>query len=165
MGLALEILKEMWDKPFYFKGGYRANIFGIHKPWKYEESSIRSTLSRLHKDELVEKKTGNWIITNKGKEYFNKNRNILLNFKSLFKTTSPKNLIVMFDIPEERRVERRWLRLHLKKFKYHMIQKSVWVGPSPLPKEFLDYIKEIKLRAYIKTFKLAKPYKTNSDKN
>ena len=29
-----------------------------------------------------------------------------------------------------------------KKFHYVMIQKSVWRGPSPLPKEFLDYIKK-----------------------
>ncbi len=46
----------------------------------------------------------------------------------------------------------------LKKFGYIMIQKSVWVGPSPLPKEFKDYMKEIKLDKCIKTFKLEKSY-------
>jgi hypothetical protein len=39
-----------------------------------------------------------------------------------------------------------------------MIQKSVWVGPSPLPKEFMDYVKEIGLKDNLKTFKLAKSY-------
>ena len=65
----------------------------------------------------------------------------------------------MFDIPVEKKGEREWFRWHLKKFGYIMIQHSVWVGPSPLPKEFLDYVKSIKLDKCIKTFKLEKPYK------
>ena len=64
----------------------------------------------------------------------------------------------MFDILETRKAEREWFRWHLKKFNYVMIQKSVWVGPSPLPKEFMDYIEKIKLKSAIKTFKLAKAY-------
>ena len=64
----------------------------------------------------------------------------------------------MFDIPEIKKVERNWLRWHLKKFNYIMIQKSVWVGPSPLPKEFLDYIKSIGLEDGIKIFKLARGF-------
>lgn len=67
----------------------------------------------------------------------------------------------MFDIPEPKKAEREWFRFHLKKFNYEMIQRSVWVGPSPLPKEFLDYLKEIKLTEYVKTFKLDKPYNKN----
>ena len=68
----------------------------------------------------------------------------------------------MFDVPEPKKAEREWLRWHLKKFNYVMIQKSVWVGPSPLPKDFLDYIKKIDLKDSIKTFKLAKGYKENN---
>ena len=64
----------------------------------------------------------------------------------------------MFDIPEVQKAEREWLRWHLKKFHYFMIQKSVWVGPSPLPKKFLDYIKSIKIENGVKTFKLARGY-------
>jgi len=67
--------------------------------------------------------------------------------------------LVMFDVPTERKSEREWLRWHLKKFGYIMIQQSVWVGPSPLPKEFNNYIKSIKLDNCIKTFKLERPYK------
>ena len=82
-------------------------------------------------------------------------------FVSPFSKKSPKNLLVMFDIPEVKKAEREWFRFHLRQFGYKMIQKSVWVGPSPLPKDFLDYIKDIKLKECIKTFKLAKPYDTN----
>src|SRR3989344_3483501 len=60
-------------------------------------------------------------------------------FLSPFKENSPKNLIVMYDIPHTMKKERDWFRRHLVKFDYIMFQKSVWVGPSPLPKDFLDY--------------------------
>lgn len=79
-------------------------------------------------------------------------------FISSFKEDAPKNLIVMYDIPHNLKKERDWFRRHLIKFGYVMIQKSVWVGPSPLPKDFLDYLKEIKIGDKFKTMKLAKPY-------
>ncbi|MBN2094372.1 MAG: CRISPR-associated endonuclease Cas2 [Candidatus Zambryskibacteria bacterium] len=65
----------------------------------------------------------------------------------------------MFDVPESKRAERNWLRWHLKEFQYHMIQQSVWVGPSPLPKKFKEHIKNMKLDKCIKIFKLAKSYR------
>ena len=52
----------------------------------------------------------------------------------------------------------RMAKVAFKKFNYEMIQKSVWVGPSPLPKEFMDYVSKIKLKESIKTFKLTKSY-------
>lgn len=79
-------------------------------------------------------------------------------FYSPFNKDSSKNLIVMYDIPSDKKKERDWFRRQLIKFNYIMIQKSVWVGPSPLPKDFLDYLKEIKIGDNFKTFKLAKSY-------
>ena len=64
----------------------------------------------------------------------------------------------MYDIPENKKAEREWLRWHLKKFSYVMIHKSVWVGPSPLPREFLGYLKKVGIQKTIRTFKLAKAY-------
>ena len=72
--------------------------------------------------------------------------------------TLPKNLIIMYDIPYEKRKERDWFRRHLRKLNYIMIQKSVWVGPSPLPKDFVDYVKSVGLLNQLKIFKLAKPF-------
>lgn len=79
-------------------------------------------------------------------------------FSSPFNKDSPKNLILMYDVVEEKKKERDWFRRQLKNFNYTMIQRSVWVGPSPLPKEFLDYVKAIGLQDHLKTFKLAKAY-------
>ena len=81
-----------------------------------------------------------------------------ITFSSPFSKDSSKNLIVMYDIPSDKKKERDWFRRQLIKFGYIMIQKSVWVGPSPLPKDFLDYLKEIKIKDNFKTFKLAKSY-------
>jgi len=57
--------------------------------------------------------------------------------------------------------ERDWFRRHLIKLGYVMIQRSVWVGPSPLPKDFVQYLKIIKIDHRFKTLKLAKPYNPN----
>ncbi len=93
------------------------------------------------------------------RKYTNRKRNFYgLSFASPFKKDSVRNLIVMYDIIDIKKKERDWLRRHLIKFGYLMIQRSVWVGPSPLPKDFVDYVKKLGLRAHIKKFRLAKPY-------
>lgn len=95
------------------------------------------------------------------KKFIKKRSLYHVSFLSSFKKDAPKNLIVMYDIPHNLKKERDWFRRHLIKFGYIMIQKSVWVGPSPLPKDFLDYLKEIKIGDSFKTFKLAKSYDTS----
>lgn len=82
----------------------------------------------------------------------------LHSFDSNFKRDDPKNLLLMYDIPHAKKKERDWFRRQLKNFGYIMIQKSVWVGPSPLPEGFLNYLKRIGLNKEFKTFKLAKSY-------
>jgi len=100
------------------------------------------------------------ILSNKKKNPERKNlkRFYLGSFSSPFQKDSIKNLIIMYDIPSGQKKERDWFRRHLIKFGYVMIQKSVWVGPSPLSKDFVNYLKEIKIRDNFKTFKLAKLY-------
>lgn len=85
-------------------------------------------------------------------------RKYLHSFVSNFKESDSKNLLLIYDIPEEMKKERDWFRRQLISFGFIMIQRSVWVGPSPLPKEFLDYLKEIKIEDSFKTFKLEKSY-------
>jgi CRISPR-associated endonuclease Cas2 len=125
----------MRNKTFYYKG-VRVNAFGIpilSNSSKYEDKRPR-----------------------KG------NRNpYYASFATTIAKGAPKNLIVMYDIPHDLKKERDWFRRQLIKFGYIMIQKSVWVGPSPLPKEFLNYTKEINIGDKLRTFKLAKPYNSS----
>jgi CRISPR-associated endonuclease Cas2 len=101
---------------------------------------------------------GEYIITSKGRIFLEKQKNMLKKFETDKDKNSPKNLLVIYDIEEGRKKERDWFRFHLKKFHFTMIQRSVWVGPSPLPKEFSNYLKEIKLGDNLKIFKLEKGY-------
>lgn len=79
-------------------------------------------------------------------------------FGGNFKNTAPRDMLIVYDFPLEKKKERDWFRRHLKQFDYIMIKNSVWVGPSPLPKEFLNYVKSIGLSKQLITLKLAKPY-------
>lgn len=158
MSLIYEILKDLSTSTLRYKGG-RVNFFGIPKFKKYSQNSLSGTLSYIKKSGLVESCPTGLMLTLKGQEYIKKKMDSLQDFNFSFDKNAPKNLIVMFDIPENKKAEREWLRWHLKKFNYSMIQKSVWVGPSPLPKEFLEYIKKIDIKDGLKTFKLAKGYK------
>jgi len=92
------------------------------------------------------------------KEIHVSKRLYLRSFTSDFKQNTPRNLLLMYDIPHVKKKERDWFRRQLKNFDFIMIQKSVWVGPSPLPADFLSYIKRIGLQKEFKTFKLAKSY-------
>lgn len=89
-------------------------------------------------------------------------RQYLCSFVSNFKKDEPKNLLLIYDIPEGKKKERDWFRRQLKNFDFVMIQRSVWVGPSPLPEEFLAYLKRIGLQKEFKTFKLVKSYVNQS---
>lgn len=75
-----------------------------------------------------------------------------------FSNKAPRDLIVIYDMPSNKRSERDWFRYQLKGFNYIMIQKSVWVGPSPLPKGFISYAESIGFLNNLKVLKLAKPY-------
>ena len=160
----MEILEGLWNTHLYYKG-VKVNVFGIPIFWEnkkgYSKNSFDITLSRLKKKGFIEIRSEKWFLTKAGKEYFENQRKLGTKFSSPFVLNAPKNLLLMFDIPESRRAERNWLRWHLKEFQYFMIQQSVWVGPSPLPKKFGAHLKEMGLYVCIKTFKLAKPYQIN----
>ena len=157
MSIVEEILKELWNTEINHKGA-TINIFGVPRFVKYTPRSIRTTVDRLKRKGIIEKELAGVVLSKYGKEYIKRKIDSLKQFNKTENISSDKNLLVMFDIPTERKAEREWLRWHLKKFEYIMVQKSVWVGPSPLPKEFKEYLKKIKLDKCIKTFKLAKSY-------
>lgn len=157
MSIVKEILEELWNTELNHKG-MRINIFGIPRFKKYSSRSIRTTIDRLKRKGILEKELSNIILSKYGKEYVRRKIDSLKQFEKPENIPKDKNLLVMFDIPIEKKAEREWFRWHLKKFGYIMIQHSVWVGPSPLPKDFKEYLEEIKLNKCIKTFKLAKSY-------
>lgn len=157
MSIADDIF-DLFTNEFSRYHGMPVNIIGLPVFSKYKKQSVRNILSKYGKMGYLKKVNGQLVLTGKGREYAEYRKNELQLFISPFITSSPKNLIVMYDIPEEQREEREWFRTQLKLYGYIMVQRSVWVGPSPLPKEFKEYAKGIGLKDCIKTFKLAKSY-------
>lgn len=125
---------------------------------RYKKESISVALSRLNKKGYIKKAKNGWSLTPSGKVYYDKST-LLSYMESPFNKNSEIKIIVSFDIPGPQRRMRDWLRNQLKIFGYKMIQQSLWVGPGPLPKEFLKRLKELKIHESIKVFALSKEYK------
>lgn len=152
------ILNALCEPKFRYKG-VPVSVLGIPTLKPFSRTSISSKLQYLKRKGYVVRRGGReWVVTKTGRTYQRRRQKVLQSFTSPFAHNSPRTLVVMFDIPETRKIERDWLRSHLKRFHYRMIQQSVWVGPSPLPTAFSDYLKVIDLGRYVKTFKLARPY-------
>jgi DNA-binding transcriptional regulator PaaX len=73
---------------------------------------------------------------------------------SPFSPSVKNKLIISFDVPESRRIDRNWLRNQIRIFGYTMLQQSLWIGPGPLPKEFKERLSTLKLDALVKVFSL-----------
>jgi len=157
MSMLSDILNELWNTELNYKG-IMVNIFGIPRFTKYPKKSLQVTINRLKKKGIIEKELSGIILSKYGKEYVKRKFDSLKQFDKPKNISNKRNLLIMFDIPTEKKAHREWLRWHLKKFNFIMVQKSAWVGPSPLPKEFTDYLKNIKMDKYIKNFKLDRPY-------
>jgi len=157
MSIKQDLLNLFNTKVANYKG-VDVNIFGlpIFKDKNYR--SVKNVFQSLYKDEYIKVEDNNMFLTNKGKSLLKEMTLSTKIFNFSFPVNAPKNLLLMYDIPEDKKSEREWFRRHLQKFGYIMIQKSVWVGPSPLPKEFMDYVRKIGLKDNLKTFKLAKDY-------
>jgi len=164
MGLTHDLLTVLSS----YSGGYRllrARMgSGLAISDRYDHSSIskdsnaslRVTLSRLETKGFVERKRGIWHITKEGVAYLARKKTLLLPSHTphgaVTDKKKPKRLIVMFDVPETQRHKRDWLRFELLGLGFVMLQKSAWLGPAPLPREFVKSVNELKLLPYLKFF-------------
>lgn len=67
-----------------------------------------------------------------------------------------ERILISFDIPEEKKKVRDWLRNQIKYWDFKMIHKSLWLGNGPLPKEFNLRLKLFGIEGNVKTFKVRK---------
>jgi DNA-binding transcriptional regulator PaaX len=122
---------------------------------RYNKESVRVALSKLHNKGYVDNSVSGWSITKKGKKY-SQNVKPLSYITSPFTGNSQPSMIISFDIPENNRAVRHWLRNQIKIFGYKMLQQSLWIGPSPLPSVFLKRLEDLNIRKNVKTFKITK---------
>ncbi|MFA6494940.1 MAG: hypothetical protein WC246_01055 [Candidatus Paceibacterota bacterium] len=64
--------------------------------------------------------------------------------------------IVTFDIPEEKRRKRDWLRNALRDLGFAMVHKSVWMGKDGVPEDFLRDVRDLALGDYVEIFQITK---------
>ena len=151
------IIRLLFEPKYRYKG-VPVSALGLPAFFPYRKQSINNAIYKLNKNGYISKGNNFISLLPRGRKYVESKKTRFVTFDSPFPKDSPKNLLLMFDIPEDQKAEREWFRYQLREFGYEMVQKSVWVGPSPLPKDFMSYINEIKLKSCIKTFKLAKAY-------
>ena len=126
----------------------------LHKFFKgnLEAETFRVVLNRLKRDGLLEKGRRNiWGLTRKGREAAKlvERRMSYEEFKVKRRKT---DTIIIFDIPENQRKKRDYLRIELRALGFRPLQKSVWMGGGPLPMEFAEYLKDTRLLSYIHIF-------------
>ena len=123
---------------------------------KINKNSLYTTLNRMRRAGLLKDNSGKLSITKIGKIFLEKSRFRNQKFYKqediLNNRAKPRRLIVIFDIPEKKKLYREWLRTELVRFGFNLIQKSVWFGPV-LPKKFIEYLDEIRLLKHIKFFR------------
>lgn len=62
------------------------------------------------------------------------------------------DILLAFDIPESKKRSRDWLRAQLRFWEFEMIQKSLWRGKGPLPKEFRERLKALGIDDSVRIF-------------
>lgn len=132
---------------------------------KRQHQRFYNMLYRLRQDGLVEKNIKNgqssFRLTRKGKQrlaVLRKNSAVALPDYNYCKNSAKdgKFTIIVFDIPENERRKRTWLRSALKNLGFELIQKSVWIGRVKMSEEFLDDLKNLNLVEYVEIFEISK---------
>lgn len=131
-----------------------------------ERQRFYNLLYQLKKQGFIEKKSdkkrkGFWKLTKNGLQYlkklkYKKRKNPIPFLKPKDSIKKDYLKVIVFDIPEIKRKERKWLRQTLSNFDFSMLQKSVWVGETQLPENFFHSLKELDLLPYIHIFAVNK---------
>lgn len=155
----LQYLSENKGKQHIRYKGIRLGFLGLPDFKYYKYQSLANRCSELKSRGYIKEYNGVYSITQKGEDFLNQNNRLAFrNFTTDKTNKDPKDLLIFYDIPQKQTSIRNWFRRELQGFHFVMVQRSVWVGPTPLPKDFLRYVKEMKIGDNFKTFKLERGY-------
>lgn len=146
-------LRRRMSGNLYFEEQLQAK-FAKRKEQARQERALRITLSKLKARGLVKNNDHLWQLTDTGLAWFKKYSLFKKHFALSPSPKSKRKMIIAFDIPENQRRSRDWLRIELISLKFKMLQKSVWLGPAPLPKGFVDHLKNMDIFPYLKFFEV-----------
>ncbi|MEI6580723.1 MAG: hypothetical protein WCO07_00955 [bacterium] len=118
---------------------------------KISNHVFNQSVYRLKKRGIVQNKNDELFLSEQGKTFFSNPYK-----KIIKKPERTKKVMIIFDIPEKKRKVRVWLRQQIKDWDFKMIQKSVWIGYGPLPEEFKERLKVLKVYDGVKVYNLQK---------
>lgn len=124
--------------------------------WYRKRQSFYSLLNQLKRDGLIEKRgkqrNAIWHITSRGMDRLwhytapRERRPGGIPMRAYPKEKAPGVVIVAFDIPETQRKKRDWLRENLIALGLTLLQKSVWIGNTRMPQ---DFIKDLRMQGIL----------------
>jgi len=144
----LEVLEKSVDGYVRFEDfTYNSYIYAKGYDRILSKSGLSKAISRLKENGLIEKqvKSDNEIIfqlTDQGKSF-------ILESSQDVSAWDGKWRIVLFDIPEQKRVIRNLFRRNLKKWGFKPLQKSVWVSKHDVYTKLEGYIKELGIEKWV----------------
>ena len=136
----------------YPEGRLWRRILGLDARYRFKRETFSSLLSRLQAQGLVVRagstRKGTWRLTARGAAH-------VASLPPL-RPEPPRpdgiRRLVVFDIPERERKKRDAIRLELITAGYEQLQKSVWHGERPLPKDFMELVDALSLRNCVHIF-------------
>jgi len=119
-----------------------------------------NVLSYLQRQGLVGKdkqrgeRQARWHITAAGKK---KLQERIARERARYRAERDNTLrVIIFDVPEEERAQRDWLREAIRALGFTLLQESVWIGARKIPDRFLFELKERNLLPCVHIFSVYK---------
>lgn len=112
-----------------------------------KKSDISQALKRLREKgfiDFVDDKTLIFRLTDSGKD-----QALWIKMREEVKEWDGKWRLIIWDIPEKRRIARDLLRHKLKLFGFKYIQRSVWASKKNCTKVLRDYIKQVGIENWV----------------
>ena len=117
---------------------------GYDRPLK--KSSLAQALKRLREKGFIEKENlDNQIIF----KLTQSGANLLDEFSNSQKIWDNKWRIVIFDIPEQKRIIRNMFRRNLKKWGFKHLQKSVWISKRDVFDKLKKYVEDLGISQWV----------------
>ena len=127
---------------------------GSSGSYQLSKPTFSAILSRLQNRGLVErcgsKQHARWRITRNGRALL-RSQPVKKRDRQLERPDGTHR-IVIFDIPEKERSKRTAIRRELIAADFQPLQKSVWMGLRPLPRDFIELVDTLHLATYIHIF-------------
>lgn len=142
-----EVLLDSFFPAKYPEARLWRKLLGLDPSYEFKRPTFIAILSQLKAQGLVKRipKRGRryWQITTAGRAALTEPRH------NSSHRPDGQTRLVCFDIPERDRAKRRWLRGELIASDYYQLQKSVWIGKTPLSQEFIEALDALGLHGRV----------------